>query len=537
MVSPGPRSGSSAAGGSLNRFRTAAPLVAAGIFLSRLAGLVRQRVLAHFLGLTDAADAFAAAFRIPNLLQNLFGEGVLSASFIPVYARLNAQGRQAEARRVAGAVAAWLGLVVALLVALGVTAAPWLAGALAPGFTGAKRALTIELVRILFPGAGLLVFSAWCLGVLNSHRRFLLSYAAPVVWNAAIIAATLLAARDQAVETLPLWTAWGAVVGGLLQFAIQLPLVRRLSGPLGMSFGRNDPNVRTVLTNFVPAFIGRGVVQLSAFVDEILASLLPTGAMAALANAQTLYTLPVSLFGMSVAAAELPELSVDAGTSDDPDGKLRARLERAMGQVAFFIVPSAVALASLGHVIAAAVFQTGLFSRQDAIYVWGILAGSTIGLLASTLGRLYSSAWYALHETRIPLRYALIRVGLTVALGYLAALHLPELLGLERRWGAAGLTASAGVAGWVEFLLLRASLNRRIGATRIPLSLTARLWLAALAAGASAWGVLLLLGNRLGPIATAVAVLLPFGVIYLAGTLALRVAQAYRLIGKPLQDA
>jgi putative peptidoglycan lipid II flippase len=505
--------------------------VAAGILLSRLTGLVRQRVLAHFLGLTAAADAFAAAFRIPNLLQNLFGEGVLSASFIPVYARLQAQGRDREARAVAAAVAGLLAVVVAVLVAVGVTAAPLLASLVAPGFTDAKRELAVRIIRILFPGAGLLVFSAWCLGILNSHRRFFLSYAAPVVWNAAIITATLLPPRGTAAESIVLWTAWGAVAGGLLQVAVQLPVVWRVNGPFRLGLGRGDPNVRTVLRNFLPAFVGRGVVQLSAFVDSILASFLPTGAVAALANAQTLYMLPVSLFGMSVAAAELPEFSAVAA-AENAHGLLRERLERSMAQVAFFIVPSAVALAALGQVIAAAIFQTGLFSADDARYVWAILAGSAVGLLAGSLGRLYSSAWYALHDTRTPLKFAVLRVGLTTVLGYLAAFELPGLLNLEARWGAAGLTASAGLAGWVEFLLLRRGLDRRIGSTRLSAGYAARLWAPALLAAAAGWGMLLLLDHRLGPIATALAVLFPFGIVYLAGTLALRVPLARRLLGR-----
>jgi putative peptidoglycan lipid II flippase len=163
-------------------------LVAAGILLSRIAGLVRERVFAHYFGNSDAADAFKAAFRIPNFLQNMFGEGVLSASFIPVYASLLARKDDEEARRTAGAVAAILALTTSLIVLLGVLTTPYLINAIAGGFSGEKRELTIRLVRILFPSAGLLVFSAWCLGVLNSHRRFFLSYSAPVVWNAAMIA-------------------------------------------------------------------------------------------------------------------------------------------------------------------------------------------------------------------------------------------------------------------------------------------------------------------------------------------------------------
>ena len=167
-----------------------AVFVATGILLSRLSGFVRLRAFAYYFGLeSDAADAFNAAFRIPNLLQNLFGEGALSASFIPVYAALVARGDRREADRVAGAVASLLAMLIALLVLAGVLATPLLIDAIAPGFSGAKRDLTIDIVRILFPGAGLLVMSAWCLGVLNSHHRFLLSYTAPVVWNAAMIAA------------------------------------------------------------------------------------------------------------------------------------------------------------------------------------------------------------------------------------------------------------------------------------------------------------------------------------------------------------
>ena len=146
-------------------------MVAAGILLSRILGLVRNRVFAHFFGTSDAADAFNAAFRIPNFLQNLFGEGVLSASFIPVYARLLGREEEEEARRLAGAVFTLLALASAVLVLLGVLATPTLIALIAPGFSGQKREITIRLVRILFPGAGLLVLSAWCLGVLNSHRR------------------------------------------------------------------------------------------------------------------------------------------------------------------------------------------------------------------------------------------------------------------------------------------------------------------------------------------------------------------------------
>jgi putative peptidoglycan lipid II flippase len=510
-----------------------AVLVAAGILLSRIAGLVRLRVFAHYFGLqSDAADAFNAAFRIPNFLQNLFGEGALSASFIPVYAGLVARGERREADRVAGAVGALLALVVAVIVLAGVLLAPLLVALIAPGFDGAKRALTIVLVRVLFPGAGLLVLAAWCLGILNSHRRFLLSYAAPLVWNAAMIATLLAFGAGEDLGRLAVLLAWGSVVGSALQLAVQLPAVRRVAPELVFDIrGTARPHVRTILTNFAPAFVGRGVVQISAFVDSLLASLLPTGAVTGLANAQVLYTLPVSLFGMSVAAAELPAMAGDAAGGGRADA-LAARVNAGLRRVAFLVVPSVAAFLLLGDVIASALLQTGRFSGRDAVLVWAILAGSAIGLLPSTLGRLYSSAYYALHDTRTPLRYAIARVSLGTAAGYLLAIPAPRALGIDPLWGAAGITLGSGLAGWVEMTLLRRTIARRIGRVGLPVPLALRLWAAALLAGAAALTVRALL-PAMHPVASGVAVMGAFAAVYGGATLAFRVPEASAILRSP----
>ena len=500
-------------------------LVAIGIFCSRLVGLVRQRVFGHYFGLSDTADAFAAAFRIPNILQNLFGEGALSASFIPVYAALLAKGDEEEASRVAGAVGAILALSTSVLVLLGVIATPLLIDVIAPGFGGAKRELTITIVRILFPGTGILVLSAWCLGILNSHHRFLLSYLAPVMWNVAMIGAMVLfGSRSQ--ERLAVILAWGSVVGSALQFGVQVPSVRLLAPHLRFAFDTTSANVRAVLTNFAPVFVSRGVVQLSSYIDSLLATLLGTGAVAGFNAAQLLTTLPVSLFGMSVSAAELPAMSREAGEETTArNDALRGRLDRGLRQIAYFVVPSAMAFLALGDIIAAALLQTGRFTHEDAVFVWAIVAGSAVGLLASTLGRLYSSTYYALRDTRTPLNYAIIRVALTTVLGYVCALKVPPLLGIRPEWGTAGLTASAGVAGWVEFALLRRRLNLRLGKTGLPPSLVARLWASAIAGAAIAWAIKLALPVR-QPIVVAAAVLVPYGLVYLGMTVALKVPEA-----------
>jgi putative peptidoglycan lipid II flippase len=520
-------SATQSAPGSSRRF---AFLVAAGIFLSRVAGLIRDRVFAHYFGNSDAADVFKAALRIPNFLQNLFGEGVLSASFIPVYASLLARGDKEEARKTAGAVAALLTLSTSILVLLGVLTAPWLIEAIAPGFQGEKRELTILLVRILFPGAGLLVASAWCLGVLNSHRKFFLSYTAPVLWNIAMIAGMIAFGAGRAQNSLVIITAWASVAGSALQVLVQLPMVFKLLGGLKLSLAHQAENVRIVIRNFFPVFISRGVVQISAYIDAFLASWLPTGAVSALAYAQTLYTLPVSLFGMSVSAAELPVMSGALGGADEVAGLLRTRMNSGLRQITFLVVPSVVGFLALGDVIVAAIYQSGRFTHADGIYVWGILAGSTVGLLASTLGRLYSSGFYALRDTRTPLRFAIVRVLLTSLLGYLAALPLPRLLGIEPRWGVAGLTISAGIASWVEFTLLQRGIRRRIGQVGVPPVFLAQVWLAALIAAAAARGVLIAIGHR-GPILLAVIVLSVYGILFFGVSTLLKLPEGQAMLG------
>jgi putative peptidoglycan lipid II flippase len=199
------------------------------------------------------------------------------------------------------------------------------------------------------------------------------------------------------------------------------------------------------------------------------------------------------------------------------------------------VVPSAVAFVALGDVVAAAIYQTGKFTHADAQYVWGVLAGSAVGLVAMTVGRLYSSAYYALRDTRTPLRFAILRVVLTTVLGYLSALPLPRLLGIDAKWGVAGLTASAGVSAWLEFLLLRRGMNRRIGRMEFPTAYFAKLWLSAGIAAGVAWGLKLWLHPKQPQIA-AVVLLLPYGLAYLAFTMALRISEAGAIIRRLMRS-
>ena len=521
----------------IRKQRSGAVLVASGIFLSRLFGLIRERVFAYYFGNTDFADAFKAALRIPNFLQNLFGEGVLSASFIPVYARLLAEGREADARRLAGMVASLLFLVTALLALVGIWWTPLLIELITPGFVGGKRELAIELVRILFPAVGLLVMSAWCLGVLNSHRKFFLSYAAPVVWNIAIIAflwvcgSLWAGGKGMGERDLVVMAAWGVFAGSLLQVAVQLPEVLKLLQGFRCSLSLATPGASQVLSSFFPVVVARGVIQVTAYVESLIASLLGSGAVAALAYAQTIYLLPISLFGMSVSAAELPAMSSVTGTTEEVACRLRLQLERGLRMITFFIVPTVAVFLLLGDSIIGGLFQTGRFTRADTLYVAHALSVLGLGLLASSRGRLYSSAFYALRDTRRPLYFALVRVAVGTSLGLVFALLVPRQCGVPQSWGLYGLCLGSCCGAWAEFTLLRRTLAKRIGAIAADYRLLGQ------TAGASLVGVLaaFLVRQSVGaihPLIAAFFTLGIFGVTYLALTAFLKVPESAALLAR-----
>jgi putative peptidoglycan lipid II flippase len=510
-------------------------LIGAGILLSRVLGLLRQTLIARYLGAGAAADVFNGAFRLTNFLQNLFGEGALSASFIPVYAHALEKGDDREADRIAGAVAAILAMVVSVIVLLGILAAPLVTKAIVGGFTGAKFDLTVRLTRIFFPGAGIFVMSAWCLGILNSHRKFFLSYAAPVFWNLVMIGALLFFGPRYGETDLAVALAWASVLGAALQMGVQLPSVFQLLRHPRFVPDFGFPPVREVVKNFLPAIVSRGVVQLSAFVDLRLASSIAfEGSVGLLSYAQTIYVLPISLFGMAISAAELPEMAREGGTDAAAFARLRTRLDAAIPRIAFFCVPSALAFMFIGDGIAGVLLQHGRFSRTDSLHTWAILGGSAFGLVASALARLYSSTFYALRDTRTPLWFAVARVVLTGVLGYLFAYPLPRMLGLPAWTGVAGLTASAGIAGWVEFYLLRRSISQRIGRTGMPPGQLATLWGAGIAAGVASFGVMRLLPNG-HAFAGGVLAMSTFTVVYGATTLALGVPQAKAIASRILR--
>jgi len=540
--------------------RSGALLVASGIGLSRLAGLVREVAIGGYLGVGTAADAFKAALRIPNLLQNLLGEGVLSASFIPVYARLVDEDER-EAGRVAGAVAGLLTTVAGVAAVVGVLLARPLTVALTPGFEGEKLDLTVDLVRIMTPGVAVLVLSAWCLGVLNSHRRFFLSYVAPVLWNAAQVAVVVALGVSGATDRdLATGLAWGVTAGGVLQLLVQLPAVRRVGRTIRPSLDRSRAGVREVGRRFVPVLLGRGVVQLVGYVDLVLASLLAAGAVSAFTYAQVLYLLPISLFGMSVAAAELPELA-RLGESADAVGQVRRRLAQGLGRIAFFVAPVQAIYLVAGGVVVGTLLQRGDFTADDTRLVWFVLAGSSLALLATTASRLLQSSLYALGDSRTPAVVAVARVAVATVLGIGLMFQLDRVViepgtseltvegdlpaPLEPlpaevrrddtaplRLGAVGLTVASSVGAWLELALLRRALGRRSRAlARLPVGGEHRTVVVGAAAAAGALALLLrwTVAAELAPVAAAVVVLVPAAAVYLGLTVALGVPEARAL--------
>lgn len=476
------------------RFR-GANAVAAGILLSRIAGILRTVIQGVVLGRGVALDAFVVAMRLPNLLQNLLGEGSLSASFIPVYAKLVEDGKQEEAGRLAGTIVTLLALVTTAIVAVAVAAADPIIRIT----TDLERkpetfALTVDLFRITSVGIGFLVISAWCLGILNSHRRFFLSYVAPVAWSAVQIVALVLAAllawsNLDAVMAL----AWAVVIGGVVQTALQIGTVRSLVPSLRLGL-RSDGNVRNVLTRFAPAVGARGVIQFSSFVDTFLLTMLVTGAPGIYGLALPLYLTPISVFGFSVAASELAEMS----RQSDHLPRLTARLQPALRRV---ILPAG--FVTVAYLAAAPVFvdalygwpsrllDRGLSDPQSVLVLGYLLMALAVGLPAAMTARVTQNTLYSIGDVKGPARIAFVRVAVGIVASYLLMLqfdwltfdgttivafdsfpHFPpfERVPEARRsqeqiphLGVVGLGLGSAIAAWVEWALLRARVRSKLG--------------------------------------------------------------------------
>ena len=478
-------------------------LVAAGIFASRVIGLVRDRAIAFFFGSGAFADVYRLALRAPNFLQNLLGEGTLSASFIPIYSRMLEEGREEDAGRFAGAIFGILAAVAFGAAVLGVVLAEPFVALIASGFLDDadklaagtiaidRYQLAVTVTRLTFPMTAFLVLSAWCLGVLNSHRRFLLSYFAPVAWNVALIAALfggaylylddplgiggLAVVPTDALSRVLVAVFVGGIAGGVLQFGVQLPTVFTLLKGFRPSLSLSVAGVREAIAAFVPVVLGRGAYQLSGYLDFWLSTFVAAGALGAIGYAQTLYLLPISLFGMSVAASELPELSRISAAELD---RFLGRVSGSVRQIFYLIVPTTVGYLGFGALVVGAFYQTGQFGPADTWQVTLVLAAYSLGMIATTAGRLLQNAFYALNDTKTPARIAVWRVAVSAVIGaalmfLLDRLSVAEVVGVANpgdplRLGAVGLALGSAVGAWVELWRLVRALRLHDAAFRLP---------------------------------------------------------------------
>jgi len=441
----------------------AAFVVGAGIFFSRISGFVRDVIFAYFFGNTGLADVWRVSLKAPNVIQNLLGEGTLSASVIPVYAEFLEEGREQDAGRFAGAVLGILMVVAGGAALMGILLAPALVPIVLFRWDPDKLALTVVMVQILLPMTAVLVVSAWALAILNSHRRFFVSYVAPVAWNGAILLtmAALGFGMNWPGSTLLVAVAWGAFAGGVLQLAVQLPFVVPLLAHFRLSLSRTASGVGEAIRNFIPVVAARGVVNIGSLIDLFLAALLVEGAVAALGYAQTLYLLPISLFGMSIAASELPELSRQRTR---PPEELAAQVSSALERIHFLLIPSTLAFVLLGDLFIGGIYQRGSFLASDTPVVHAVLAAYALGLLASSGSRVLSTAFYALRDTGTPARMAYLRVAVSLAIGVSLMFPLDRFGSGGLRFGAVGLALGASVAAWLEYAMLRRRLTRALGA-------------------------------------------------------------------------
>lgn len=429
----------------------AAGIVGAATLLSRVLGFVRDMVMAKVFGAGMVADAFFVGFRIPNLLRELFAEGSMSAAFIPVFTEYTTQKTKDEAWRMASATFTILFLILIAVTALGIVAAPWIVRAIAPGFYDIpeKFALTATLTQIMFPYLIFIGLAALMMGILNTMRSFAAPALSPVMLNVAMISAALFVApfMEQPIMAL----AIGVVVGGLLQFAVQFPALRRAGGRLSWRLEPSHPGVKQVGRLMIPSLFGLSVTQLNIFIGTILASFLAEGSVTYLFYGMRLIHFPLGIFGIALATAILPTLSAYAARQEDE--RLRETVSFGLRLIFFLTIPAMAALIALREPITSFLFQRGAFLYKDTLGTATAILYYSTGLWAFAGVRVVASAFYAMKDTRTPVKVA--SVALVVNVGLSLALMSPL--------GHGGLAMATSGAAMVNFVGLVWLLRRKMG--------------------------------------------------------------------------
>ena len=420
----------------------------AGI-LSRLLGLVRDRILASQFGAGDVLDVYYAAFRVPDLVYNLLVVGALSAAFIPVFTRLIVNKKENEARKLSSGVITLMVLAVASISALLAVFSPWVVKLVTPGFTPEKMSDVVYFTRIMFLSPIFLGISAVFGGMLVSYKRFLVYSLAPITYNIGIIIGALFFVRFIG----PAGLAWGVVLGAMLHMLIQYPAAKKIGFKYSFSLMKSvcDKNVRKVIVLMIPRSLGMAVNQINLLVITVFASTLAAGSLAVFNFANNIQSVPMGLFGISFAVAVFPHLSSLAG---EESRKEFARVfSRTFRRITFFVVPMSVAIFVLRAEIVRAVLGAGQFDWEDTVRTLQVLGILSLSLFAQSLIPLLARSFYAIHDTKIPFYIALVSEAVNIILVVL-------LIG---KYQVMGLAIAFSVSSVLNMFLLVLILRKRVG--------------------------------------------------------------------------
>ncbi len=422
--------------------------------LSRVTGYLRDKVIAVTLGAGMRSDAFFVAFRIPNMLREIIGEGAMSSAVIPVYTGVSHDRSAEQARAFLGRVAGTFALILTAITAAGIVASPWLVTLLAGQFRAqpGKFELTVVLNRWIFPYILLVSLAALCQAILNAHHRFAAAAAAPIFLNVSLILAALFVSPRLSEPTYGL--AAGVLVGGFLQIAIQVPQLRRLKAVGRPALGWSDPAVRSVLLLMSPRLLAYGINSVNTVVSTRFAAGLGDSSVSHLYYANRLKELVLGGFAVSIATAILPTLSKQALAEDR--GPFKDHLAFALRLIAFVTVPASVGLVALQVPIVRVLFQGGRFGVSDTLATAGALATLSLGLFFFAGIRVVVPAFYALKNTTLPVAAALADAAVFIGLCAL----------LTRPMGLPGIGLAASAAAAVNVGVLMLALRRREGPLR-----------------------------------------------------------------------
>lgn len=433
--------------------------VSLAVMASRVLGLVRDQVFAWMFGCSALNDAFQVAFRIPNLLRDLFAEGALSSAFVTVLSRERARGGDAGAWRVARLTMTLQIVVLGAIVGLGILFAPWIVGKIAHDFSGepGKMELTIRLTRVLFPFIILVAAAALAMGLLNTFGSFGVPASASVFFNlgSIVVGLGLALLVDPAFgEKAVVCMAVGSLAGGGLQWLVQVPSMRRLGYRFRWSWDPKDPGLGDIGRLMAPAVIGVSATQVNVLINTFFATGCGNGAVSALTFAFRIMQLPIGVFGVAIATAALPSLAVDAVTADPR--AFRERVEHALRLNAAFCIPAACGLILLGTPLTGLLFERGRFDLGATLSTAQALSAYSVGLVGYASVKILGPAFYALNRPLVPMLVSLGSIVVTFSLNWFFSERLHA--------GPAGIALATALSALASATFLISSLSRQVGA-------------------------------------------------------------------------